>query len=119
MFVPLVLALGLYGRQVPHSVRVLVALLVFIVALGGATVLTIYAGALIGLVVAPLIGALAATAILGRRFGAVTLPLALFPATFLSEQHSGLMIVALFVIALVASALSARWGVKRESSFGV
>lgn len=117
-FVPLVLALGLYGRRVPHPLRLLVALCVFIVALGAATVTTIYAGALIGLIVAPLLGALAATAILGWRFGAVVFPLALFPATFLSEQHSGLMVVGLFVAALTAAALTARRGTK-ESPFAV
>ena len=119
MFVPAVLGLGLYARRVPHPVRLLVALSVFVMALGAATVATIYAGALLGLVAAPLVGAAVATAILGRRFAAVLIPLALFPATFLSEQHSGLMIVALFIIALGAGASTTQWGLKRQSAFAV
>lgn len=119
LFVPLVLALGLYGRRVPHPLRLLVALGIFIVALGGATVATIYAGAFIGLVAVPLLGAIAATAILGWRFGAVIVPLALFPATFLSEQHSGLMLIGLFVIALIGAAWTARRTAQLPSSFAV
>ena len=119
LFVPLVLALGLYGRRVPHPLRLLVALCIFIVALGAATVTTIYAGALVGLIVAPLLGAVAATWILGWRFGAVMVPLALFPATFLSEQHSGLMIVALFVLSVGVAVLTAREKTKPASSFAV
>ena len=119
LFVPLVLALGLYGRRVPHPLQLLVALCIFIVALGAATVTAIYAGMLIGLVAAPLLGALAATAILGWRFGTVLVPLALFPATFLSEQHSGLMLVVLFVIALAGAAWSARPKAQLPSSFAV
>ena len=118
-FVPVVLCLGLYGREMPHPLRLLVAVAVFAVALGAASVATIYAGPLLGLVVAPLVGGAAATLLLGARFGAVALPLALFPATFLSEQHSGLMIVGLFVIGLVVAGLTTRRPVKREPFAGV
>ncbi len=118
LFVPLVISLGLYGDRVPHPLRLLVALCIFIVALGSATIATIYAGALVGLIIAPLLGAAAATAILGWRFSAVTFPLALFPVTFLSEQHSGLILVALFVSALIFAALTARKS-KPQSSFAV
>lgn len=119
LFVPCVLCLSFYRGQLPHPLRILVALTVFAVALGAATVTTIYAGALVGLILAPLAGALAATAILGWRFGAVLVPLALFPATFLSEQHSGLMLVALFVIAVGVAGVTARQKTKPVSSFAV
>ena len=118
LFVPCVLCLSFYRRQLPHPLRILVALAVFIVALGAATITTIYAGALVGLIAAPLLGAIAATAILGWRFGAVLVPLALFPATFLSKQNSGLMLVALFILSVAVAALTAR-GQARPSSFAV
>ncbi len=119
LFVPCVLCLSFYRKQLPHPLRILVALTIFGVALGAATVTTIYAGAFVGLIAAPLLGAIAATAILGWRFGAVLVPLALFPATFLSEQHSGLMLVALFIVALAGAALSARPKAQLPSSFAV
>ena len=119
LFVPTVLALGLYGRRVPHPVRLMVALAVFIVALGAATIGAIYAGALVGLVAAPLLGAIAATAIIGRRFAVALVPLALFPATFLSETNSGVMVIGLFIFAIASAALMMKLGAKRPSSFGV
>ncbi len=119
LFVPCVLCLSFSHGQLPHPLRILVALAVFIVALGAATITTIYAGAFVGLIAAPLLGAIAATAILGWRFGAALVPLALFPATFLSEQNSGLMLVALFVGAVVMAVLTARPKAAPVSSFAV
>ena len=119
LFVPAVLALGFYRRGVPHPLRLLVALCVFIMALGAASVATIYAGALVGLIVAPLLGAAASMWVLGWRYGAVMVPLSLLPATFLSEQHSGLMLVTLFVVSVGVAALTAREKAKPASSFAV
>lgn len=101
------LALGGIIGRVPLPARLGMALGLFALGLGASTVLAVYLPVLWALLLAPLVGAMLASAVLGRRFALAALPAALVPATFLSEHHSGLMLLALALVTF-AVALSLR-----------
>jgi hypothetical protein len=92
------LAMGGIIRNVPLPARLGLALLLFALGLGASTVVAVYLPTLWALLLAPLTGAALASAVLGRRFALAALPAALIPATFLSEHHSGLMLLALALV---------------------
>lgn len=88
-----------FGPQ-PTASRLLAGVFLFAFGLGSSTVLAIYCGATIGLVAGPLIGAFLASTVLGRYSLLAALPVALLPATFLSEHNSGLMVFVLTLLTL-------------------
>jgi hypothetical protein len=83
-----------------------IATVVCALGFGAAPVLSNYVGSVAGLIVGPVLGAIAAASILrGRSWLAI--PVALMPAAFLSPQHSGLILLAIAVASLVAARLLA------------
>ncbi len=103
-----VVGLGAWCGTSPDPARLLGGLALFGLGLGAATVLAIYAGSLAGLLVGPLAGAFLAAKVLGRRSLLVSLPAALLPATFLSPQNSGLLVLGLASLTFLAL-----WGATR------
>lgn len=85
-----------------------VALTIFALGLGASTVATTYFLPLVGLIVCPLLGAVGASIIAGRRALLVALPCALLPAAFLNAQNSGLLVLVGCLLTLGAFALFAR-----------
>lgn len=88
-------ALGIGTGRVPSPLQLAAATAIFAVGLGGASIQTPFVP-LVLLLIAPLSGAVAACAVVGRRFALVVVPVALLPATFLSAHHTGLLVLALF-----------------------
>jgi hypothetical protein len=99
LFLAGILALGLWRRELPRTELLAVSLIVFALGLGAAAVLANYVGAIAAVLVAPVLGALLATRVLGRALLPVALAAALFPAAFLSAEHSGLIVLALLILA--------------------
>ncbi len=99
-----VLALGIGTGRAPSPLQLAAATAIFAVGLGGASIQTPLTP-LVFLLAGPLSGAIAACAVLGRRFILVAVPVALLPATFLSPHHTGLLVLSLFCSACVAIAL--------------
>lgn len=106
-FVGIVL-LSLWFHRALDAARLGGAVLLFGFGLGASTVAAIYLGPVAGLIVAPLAGAILASRLLGRDSLLVAIPLALLPATFLSAQNSGLLVLLLSAMALTALVISAR-----------
>ncbi len=95
LFAAGVAALGWGTNSAPSPLQLAAASAIFAAGLCGASVQTALP-ALILLLLAPLAGAVAACALLGRRFAFIAVPIALLPATFLSPHHTGLWVMALF-----------------------
>lgn len=106
-FVGVVAMLRGFGRTL-DAVRLSGALVIFALGLGASTVLTIYAGPIAGLIAAPLGGAMLTSLLLGRRALLAAVPTALLPGAFLSAQNSGLLVLILSALTLIAFALSTR-----------
>lgn len=109
-----VAALGLWRGQLASPPRLMGGLLLFALGLGAASVLTIYLGVIAGVLLGPLLGALLATLALERRSLLASLPAALFPVTFLSAQNTGLLVLALAAVTLVAVLWTQRQTMKEE-----
>ncbi len=101
------LLLGIGLGAAPSPLRLAAALMVFGLGLGGASVQTALVP-LAMILAAPMVGALGAGALLGRRFLVVTVPIALLPATFLSAHFTGVLVLGLVVLASGATALLVR-----------
>lgn len=95
------LALGIGRKPAPSSLRLAASVAIFALGLGGASVETALEPLTL-LLVAPMVGALGASALLGRRFLLVAVPVALLPATFLSAHYTGLLVLSLIVLTLLA-----------------
>lgn len=108
LFLAGVMALGLWRREIPRSEQVAVGALLFAGGLGAAAVLANYLGAPAALLIAPVVGAVLATRLLGRAILPVALASALFPAAFLSAEHSGLIVLALLVATALGTLRSLR-----------
>jgi hypothetical protein len=108
LFLAGVLGLGQWLRQVPRPAHLAEGLLLFAFGLGASPVLANYLGAAAGLVAGPVAGALLAEKALGRRSLLAAVSAALFPAAFLSPQHTGLLVLALAVLALGGAAAASR-----------
>ena len=102
------LCVGLWFEGAPAVARLLAATVLFALGLGAATVAAIYLGFTLGLLIAPLAGAALASLVLGRRSLLVGIPAALLPATFLSAQNSGLLILVLVLCTLGALVIVGR-----------
>ena len=74
----------------------------FALGLGASTIAAAYVPPLAALLLAPLAGAWAASAPLGRRFLLAAVPFALLPVAFLSAHHTGLLVLLLGALALGA-----------------
>lgn len=103
-----VLAVGVYERRVPTPANLAIALTLFGLGLGATTVLAVYLPTVVSVVAAPLLGAMSAARVLGRRFLQIAIPAALMPATFLSAENSGLLILTLALLTLGITFLSRR-----------
>jgi hypothetical protein len=108
LFVVGFVASAVWFRRMPTSTRLLGGMMLFIFGLCSATVLTIHFGQVVGLIMGPVIGACLAAAVMGRCALLAGLPAALIPATFLSAQNTGLMIVILALLTLMATFAMAR-----------
>lgn len=108
LFVVGFVASAVWFRQMPTSTRLLGGMVLFIFGLCSAIVLTIHFGQIVGLIVGPVIGACLAAAAMGRCALLAGLPAALIPATFLSAQNTGLMIVVIALLTLIATFAMAR-----------
>lgn len=108
-----VLLFGIRLKSPVQPASLAFALLVFGFGLGSTVVLANYMGPLAAVFIGPLFGALISTGILGWRYLLATIPVALLPATSLSSQNTGLWVLILGMVALVAFAYGPRWaGVK-------
>lgn len=103
-----ILALGVWFRRMPSSYQLLGGLVLFAFGLGAGTVLKIYLGAPIGMAAGPILGAFLVALILGRHSLLISLPLGLLPATFLSAQDTGLMILIITVCTVLAILAASR-----------
>jgi hypothetical protein len=103
-----VLVVGGRRKRIPGPARLATALILFAVGLGAATVAAIYLGHVAGVILAPLAGALLAARVLGRHSLLASVPAALLPATFLSPEHSGLLVLILLALTLTAALLAER-----------
>lgn len=96
-----VFVLGLRD-EMPRPMRIAGALALFGFGLGATTVLAVYLPVFISVLAAPLLGAILSSSVLPRRFLQVAIPAALVPATFLSAENSGLLLLALSLCTLAA-----------------
>lgn len=118
LFLAGITALGLWRREGYRSEQVAVAGLLFGAGLGAAAVLANYVGAPAALLAAPVAGAVLATRILGRPILPVALASALFPAAFLSAEHSGLIVLVLLVATALGTLRSLRTGLPEVAYSG-
>ncbi len=95
------LALGLGSGAGLSPLRLAVGVSIFALGLGGASIQTVLPP-LVMLLAAPMIGALGACALLGRRYLPVAIPVALLPATFLSAHSTGLLVLLMVALTLLA-----------------
>jgi hypothetical protein len=93
-----VAAIGLGLRYFPAPGAACGGLVLFGLGLSGASIVTNYSAPLIGLLTAPVIGALLACRLLGWRSLLAAVPAALIPAAFLSPRHTGLLLLGLGVV---------------------
>lgn len=97
MFCGGALALSAWSGASFSPLRLAGATGAFALGLCGATIEVAGFEPLLLLLVAPGLGALAACALLGKRFALAAFPIALVPATFLSAHHTGVLVLMLFV----------------------
>ena len=112
-----VFLLGLFwlGRSAGRPatpLQLAVAAVLFAFGLAAATVLANYCGPFAAVLLTPMGGAIAALRPLGRPYGPAA-SAALIPATFLSPEHTGLLLIALAVLSL---ALAVRLRVSAQPS---
>jgi hypothetical protein len=106
------IAIGARERRIGSPSQLAAALALFGFGLGATTVLSIYLPVTVATIAAPLSGAFLAIAAVGRRYWLAALPTALIPATFLSPENSGLLIVMLTLFTLGSALLAERWHAK-------
>ncbi len=87
-------------RRVPGMGRLAAGIALFAFGLGSAAVLANYVGSVAAIIVGPISGALLAMPYVGWRSLPALLPVALLPAAFLSPSHSGLIVLALALMAI-------------------
>ena len=97
-----VLALSVF-LSVFQPVELAAAVAVFSIGLAASAVIANYLGPVAGVLIGPLLGAAAATAVLGKPFWLAAFAAALLPATFLSPEHTGLLVLLLFAATGAAS----------------
>jgi len=102
-----IVLVGIRLHQASTPGRVALAVTVFAFGLGAITVLASYVGPVAAVFLAPLPAAYFVIRMLGRPAILAALPAALLPATFLSGQHTGLLIL---LLAIVTLALGMRLG---------
>lgn len=93
-----VVILGFLPRARPTPGRLAAAAVLFALGLGASTVLANYVGTAAAILLAPLPAVYVTVRLLGRPTLLAALPAALLPATFLSGQHTGLLILLLAVL---------------------
>lgn len=93
--------IGLWRRQFPQPEALLTALVVFALGLGAAAVLANYTGPVAAVIIAPVLGGVLAARLLGPWWYPVAIGAALFPAAFLSAEHSGLVVLVLLLLTAV------------------
>jgi len=99
-----VLGLVVWLRFTVMPARMVTAMLLFGLGLATAPVLSSYLGATAGLLTGGLLAASLAAGVLGgRRMLLATLPAALVPAAFISAEHTGLLLILLAGVTLVAA----------------
>jgi hypothetical protein len=108
LFLVGVLALGFWFRQPPDPGQLAGGIVLFTLGLGASLVLTNYLGPIVAIILGPVVGAFLAGRLLGRYSLPAALPAALLPATFLSPQHSGLLVLILASLTLLVLFLAAR-----------
>ncbi len=108
-------ALGIGTGRAPSPLQLAAATAIFAAGLGGASIQTPFVP-LVLLLVAPLAGAGAVCAVLGRHFALVAVPVALLPATFLSAHHTGLLVLLLCCVSGLTIALWRKRGTVRRQN---
>jgi len=98
LFLAGVVIVGIWLRVAPEPGRLAIAMVLFAFGLGAVTVLASYVGPPAALILAPLPAVYLAVRLLGRPAVLAALPAALLPATFLSGQHTGLLILLLAIL---------------------
>ncbi len=109
LFLVGVCAFGWRERRFPQPAQLALALAFFALGLGATTVIAIYLLPIVAALVAPLLGALLAVSLLGKRFLLVALPCALLPSIFFSAQNSGILVLALALVTVAACILLEKW----------
>lgn len=110
LFLVGMLAVGLRYRLKLSPGFLAAGLVLFAFGLGAASILANYLGFVAAILLGPLVGALLVSQALGRRTLLAALPAALLPATFLSPQHSGLLLLILGALTVAGALLLARSG---------
>lgn len=89
-----IVLVSLWLRRAPAPARIAFAVVLFALGLGAITVLAAYIGPA-AVLLAPLPAAALVIRMLGRPAALAAIPAALLPATFLSGQHTGLLVLLL------------------------
>jgi len=113
---PAALALFLFGtwlvawrtREVKEPVLMALAVALFAFGLGGSTILAAYLGPLVGVFVSLGAGCLAVLFVLGPRSLLASIPAAGFAAAFMSPEHTGIIVAAILLVAMVPLLLVGR-----------
>lgn len=95
-----IVLVGLWLREASTPGRVALAVTAFAFGLSAITVLANYIGPIAAVFLAPLPAVFLVVRMLGRPALLAALPAALLPATFLSGQHTGLLILLLAAVTL-------------------
>ena len=82
------------------------AIALFAFGLGGSAVLADYLGPLFGIIASLTAGCVAVALVLGPRSLLASAPAALFVAAFMSPEHTGLIVAAVFLAAVAAHFLT-------------
>lgn len=98
-----VVVVGLWLRAAPDPGRFAIAAILFALGLGASTVLANYIGTVAAILLAPLPAVYLTIRLLGRPAILAALPAALLPATFLSGQHSGLLILLMAIVTITVA----------------
>jgi hypothetical protein len=121
---PAALAIFLFGtwlvawktKEMKEPVVTALAIVLFAFGLGGSTVLAEYIGSLAGVLVSLGGGCAAVAFVLGPRSLLASLPAALFAAAFLSPEHTGLIVLLVFLATLGVYLASVKRGPKLATS---
>lgn len=113
---PAGLALFLFGtwlvawrsRELKEPVLMALAIALFAFGLGGSTILAEYMAPLFGVVLSLAAGCGAVALVLGPRSLTATVPAALFVAAFMSPEHTGIIVAAVFLVAIAVHLLVGR-----------